>query len=75
MTDSEITEEEVLHALHDFGMNEENCQKFMSHFRAGEIAYEKRLLLSLRSEILTTIHAGQEKMYRLDFLINKLKLK
>ena len=76
MKDSvDFEEKELIDALTDSGMDTESIEEFVNYFRLNQTEYEKRMLFSLRAMIVNDLHEDQEKLYRLDYLINLLKLK
>ncbi|WP_100489215.1 hypothetical protein [Sporolactobacillus pectinivorans] len=68
-----VDEQEILLALEESGMESEMIEQFMESFRSGQTDKEKWILLSHRSKLLSDVHAKQDKLYCMDFLIRKLK--
>ena len=70
--DPVMGEQEMLCTLSDIGMLPELIEQFMENFHLGKSEQERRILSAHRAELLLNIHAEQEKLYRLDFLLRKL---
>ena len=61
----------TLDTLKDIGMENETSRKIIEYLKQGQNTNAKNILLSYRSELLTSIHICQEKLYRIDFLVRK----
>ncbi len=68
-----VDEQELLRALQTAGMNAKVMEQFMERFRSVQSDKGKQILLSYRSNLLSDVHAEQNKLYVLDFIIRKLK--
>ena len=68
-----ITEQEIFQTLEDVGMEQQQAERFAEYLRAGQTREAKNLLLAYRSELLSSVHICQEKLYRIDFLVRSLQ--
>lgn len=67
-------EDELIRNLQDTGMSASEIKHFMTCFGEGESQTWMRILKKQRSNLLTDVHAGQERLYCLDFLMRKLDI-
>lgn len=68
-------EQKIGEMLKDAGMKPEQIKQLLSNCREARWAGVKQRLLSYRSELLSAVHDKQDKLFCLDLLIRKLKLK
>lgn len=59
--------------LRDTGMEPGIIEEFLEYHHAKQRVAEKQILLEHRSRLLTNVHDSQVKLYRMDFLMRKLK--
>ena len=71
INDSQFHELKTLDTLKDLGMENEASTKIIEYLKQGQNTNAKNILLSYRSELLSSIHVWQEKLYRIDFLVRK----
>ena len=65
--------ERILQILRDTGLAQEQQNHIMECFRCGQWESGSKVLLKYRSCLLSEVHAGQDKLYCLDFLLRKIK--
>lgn len=75
MSDSIINEEELRQNLKDAGISDDEIEYFMCLYQSNKSLAWMRFLRNHRSHLLKDIHVGQDKLFCLDYLIRKLKLK
>ncbi|MEK3988547.1 MULTISPECIES: hypothetical protein [Robertmurraya] len=68
-----VDEQEILLAFEELGMEPEMIEQFIESFRLGQRDKGRRILTSYRFKLLSDVHAKQDKLYCMDFLIRKLK--
>ncbi len=65
-------EQKMICTLRDLEMEQDMIDKFLDNMRSGRCDSGKRILRSYRSKLLSDVHSGQDKLYRIDFLIRSL---
>ena len=60
-------------ALEGTGMAAELIAKIVSSCRDGKTLQAKTLLAGYRQELLAGVHKSQDKLYRIDFIMDKWK--
>ena len=63
---------ELAQALRDAGCDEAAAEEFMKLRAQGQTAKARRLLSRHRKELLDLIHAGEDKIRCLDYLIYEM---
>lgn len=68
-----FNEKDILLALSDLNMDVESVEIATSLCKQGKIDALKRLLTQHRSSLLSIIHKDQDRLYRLDYILEKMK--
>lgn len=68
-----MAESEIIAALKDACMPQDEIENVMTAFRTGQRLKAKRLLADYRAAQLGKVHEEQERLFNLDYLLRELK--
>lgn len=75
MPDEILKDDILVQNLADAGLCKEEIEQFLSCYKQDKQAAQMQILNQYRGKLLGTVQDNQEKLYRLDYLIRKLKTK
>lgn len=64
---------EFLTALTDAGIGTEAAEEIVDNAHSGKWERVTQLILSQRAKLVSEVHVKQENLYRIDFLLQKIK--
>lgn len=68
-----FNQQEMITTLMDTGMEEEKINEFIKSIDNGYKAKSRMILNDQRKVLLLDLHSQEDKLYCLDYLMNKLK--
>lgn len=73
MPDEILKDDILVQNLADAGLCTEEIEQFLSCYKQDKQVAQMQILNQYRGKLLGTVQDNQEKLYRLDYLIRKLK--
>lgn len=73
MTNKDIQTDELLNYVVELNIEEKTKAAILDAIQDDQRAKGIRLLKKYRSEILSDIHSNQDKLYQIDFILQKAK--
>lgn len=73
MLDIKPEKDSLIQNLLDAGLSEEKIEQFLCCHSQEKKTAQLKILTEYRGKLLSSVQAGQEKLYCLDYLIRKLK--
>ena len=73
MANKDIQTDELLKYVVELNVEEKTKAAILDAIQAGQSAKGIQLLKKYRSEILNDIHSDQDKLYQIDFILQKAK--
>lgn len=75
MPDETLKDDILVQNLMDAGFCAEEIEQFLACYKQDRQVAQMQILNQYRGKLLGTVQDNQEKLYRLDYLIRKLKTK
>ena len=63
---------EMKQALQDTGMCNTEIHSFLENYTSGKNETAAKILRRYRSSVLNDIHAGQDRLYLIDFILKRM---
>ena len=73
--DEMLGDDFLIQNLLDAGLSQEEADQFMACYQQNRQVAQMQILNQYRGQLLGTVQDNQEKLYRLDYLIRRLKAK
>mgnify|MGYP000756440711 CR=1 FL=1 len=73
MADDKQKKEELIKCVSELDIDEETKGSILDSIRKGKSAMGIRLLRQYRGEILNDLHSDQNRLYQIDYVLQKAK--